>query len=104
MTGLVLAALILATVPSMCPVRAGDSVQYINVFDGKPEDMFNLAPDDEGAGQDTFTVGEVYKAGRMVTIRCTYASGTVTDVELKDKVDRCVVTEKKPIELSVRCH
>ncbi|MEE3626114.1 STY0301 family protein [Nitrospirillum sp. BR 11752] len=93
-----------AAPPDVCPARPGDKVKSLNVFDGKPEDMFNLAPDDEGAGQDTFTVGEIYKAGRMVTIRCIYTSGTVTDVELKDKVEQCKASEKKSGEVTISCH
>ncbi|MEE3626112.1 STY0301 family protein [Nitrospirillum sp. BR 11752] len=88
----------------ICPARPADLVKNIYIFNGKPEEEIFLAPDDNRAGGGTYSVGYVYKMGRTINIRCTYASGTVTDVELKDKVDRCVVTEKKPTELSVRCH
>ena len=88
----------------VCPVRSGDIVQNIDVFDGKPEELAYLAPDDDRVAKNTFTLGYVYKEGRAVTIRCKYASGFVVDVELKNKVDKCIASRNKSGPVAVICH
>ncbi|WP_425600664.1 STY0301 family protein [Nitrospirillum viridazoti] len=95
-----------ATTPSVCPVRGGDLVKYISVYNGKPEDLVNLAPDDEtgkNPNQDKFTLDYIYKDGRVATIRCKYASGAITDVELKEPVKQCTASRGKSGEVTVQC-
>jgi hypothetical protein len=87
----------------ICPARPGDSVRFIDVFDGKPDEHATLAPDSSRHGIDMFTLGHIYDDGRTVTIRCKYRSGTRTDIELRDKVEACRVADRKSGGLSVLC-
>ncbi|TWB22593.1 hypothetical protein FBZ89_103216 [Nitrospirillum amazonense] len=107
LVGLMSAGSALATTPSVCPVRGNDPVKYISVYNGKPEDLVNLAPDDEtdkNPKQDKFTLDYIYKGGRVATIRCKYESGAITDVELKDPVKQCTASRGKTGEVTIRCH
>jgi hypothetical protein len=92
-----------AKTQEVCPVRSGDSVQNIDVFDGKPEELAFLAPDDGGTTTNIFTLGDIYKEGRTVTIRCKYGTGFVADVELKNKVDHCTASRSKSGHVAVIC-
>jgi len=73
----------------VCPKRQNDKVQQIDIFDGKPEELAYLAPDDDRTSPNIYTLSDIYKEGRIVTIRCKYDSGFVHDVELKNKVKQC---------------
>lgn len=79
-----------AAAASVCPIRAGASVSQIDVFDGEPADQAFLAPDDDGKGQNTYTVKAIYAQGRYVTVRCHYGSTVVEDVKLPNPVTRCL--------------
>lgn len=89
--------------PGICPAKPGDMVRSLDVFDGKPEDGAYLVPDQGPKGVDTFLLGNAYNEGRTATIRCKYASGAATDVELKNKVERCEASRKKSGEVTIRC-
>ncbi|WP_420872600.1 STY0301 family protein [Nitrospirillum pindoramense] len=96
----------LATTPSVCPVRGSDPVKYVSVYNGKPEDLVNLAPDDEtgkNPKEDKFTLDYIHKDGRVATIRCKYESGASADVELKDPVKQCTASRGKSGEVTVQC-
>lgn len=71
----------------VCPLRPAYPSQ-IDVFDGEPSEQVLLAPDDNGAGANTYTVKDVYAQGRMVTIRCHYGQASV-DVKLAKPVAAC---------------
>ncbi|WP_442943677.1 STY0301 family protein [Nitrospirillum sp. BR 11752] len=106
LVGLISSGSASAATPSVCPVHDSDPVKYISVYNGKPEDLINLAPDDEtgkNPKQDKFTLDYIYKDGRVATIRCKYASGAVTDVELKDPVKQCTASRGKSGEVTVQC-
>lgn len=77
----------------ICPKRQNEKLQQIYIFDGKPEELFSLAPDDET--NDIYTLGGIYKEGRTVTIRCQYDTGFIVDVELKNEVHQCKYSENK---------
>ncbi|MEP6502878.1 MAG: STY0301 family protein [Betaproteobacteria bacterium] len=72
----------------VCALRAGASPSQIDVFDGDPAEQAILAPDDDGPGANTYTVGGVYAQGRSVTIRCHYGREAV-DVKLTKPVSAC---------------
>lgn len=78
-----------------CPARANDKVKKIDIFDGKPEELAFLAPDDHEKAPNTYTVADIYEAGRIVTLRCNYQSGVVIELPLKDKVKSCQVSRNK---------
>ena len=82
---------------SVCPARAGAAVSQIDLFDGDPADQALLAPDDDRAGQNTYSVKSVYDAGRTLTIRCHYGA-TSKDVRLVKPVALCTFNgdEKRP--------
>jgi hypothetical protein len=73
---------------SVCPARPDAAVTQIDLFDGDPADQAQLAPDDDRAGTNTYSVKGVYDAGRTLTIRCHYGHAT-TDVKLAKPVAQC---------------
>jgi hypothetical protein len=77
----------------VCPKRQNEKLQQIYIFDGKPEELASLAPDDEM--NDIYTLGAIYKEGRTVTVRCQYDTGFILDVELKKVVHTCKGSENK---------
>lgn len=72
----------------VCPVRPGQALRFVDVFDGSPQDLATLVPDKAGESSGYWRLGYVYDAGRFVTVRCKYADKTVTDIKLP-KVQRC---------------
>jgi hypothetical protein len=77
----------------VCPKRQNEKLQQIFIFDGKPEQLVYLAPDDER--NNTYTLAAIYKGGRSVTVRCEYDHGFIYDVELKKKVNKCKYSENR---------
>ena len=73
---------------SVCPARTGAPVTQIDLFDGDPADQALLAPDDDKAGANTYSVKPVYDAGRVLTIRCHHGSAS-EDVRLTRPVAQC---------------
>ena len=79
----------------VCPTRNHEKVQQIDIFDGNPEELAYLAPDDDEKAPNTYTLKHIYEKGRTVTIRCTYDSGFVFELALKKKVNRCNFSRSK---------
>lgn len=77
----------------VCPKHQNAKLQQIYIFDGKPEELVYLAPDDEL--NEIYTLGAIYKEGRTVTVRCQYDTGFILDVELKKVVHKCQSSENK---------
>jgi hypothetical protein len=92
-----------ANAENVCHTRPGDNIQQIDIFDGKPEELAYLAPDDEKAAPNIYTLGYIYDQGRVVTIRCKYNSGFVADVELKGRVTQCKSLSNKSGDMSLAC-
>ena len=88
---------------AICPIRTGDLVQAIDVFDGPPADMAYLAPDGRRDGASVFTLGPIYAEGRTVTIRCKYRSGVATDVEIAARVESCSARRESSGNVAVAC-
>lgn len=88
---------------SVCPARLNDTIQQIDIFDGKPEELAFLAPDDDQALPSIYTLNYIYDAGRTVTVRCKYTSSFVADVELKSKVNQCTFSSYKSGNSALIC-
>ncbi|MDO8714001.1 MAG: hypothetical protein Q7K13_05930 [Polynucleobacter sp.] len=87
----------------ICPDRKQDVVQQITIFDRDPADLASLAPDDDTKGVNTYTLKHIYKAGRIVTVRCSYGAGLVLDVTLKNPVNLCIFKRSKAGVPSILC-
>jgi len=74
----------------ICPSRPGQPLRLVSVFDGPPEGMADLIPDQASARSGSWSLGYVYDAGRSVAIRCKYADGQFLDVQLARRVNRCI--------------
>ncbi len=87
-----------------CSEKPGTALKYVEIYDGPPEEMASLAPDDEGKNSGTYTLGYIYEDGRFVTIRCKYADGTAADVKLAAKVESCkdAVGKDKKVHFTCR--
>ncbi|GLQ95192.1 STY0301 family protein [Dyella acidisoli] len=87
----------------VCPSKQGTSLRFVDVFDGAPEDLATLVPDQAGKYSGYWQLGYVYDAGRYVTVRCKYANGQTLDVKLSDKVSKCSYTIDSKKTLALRC-
>jgi hypothetical protein len=86
-----------------CPAIKHEAVYLVSIYDGKPSEEVSLASDDEERTPNLYTLGHIYDAGRTVTIRCTYKSGAVHDIELKQKVNACRASRGKTGKLRFNC-
>ena len=72
-------AVLLASAPlrgadaGVCPIRKGQPLRYVDVFDGPVKDMAMLVPDEAGERSRYWKLGYVYDAGRVVVVGCKYA-------------------------------
>ena len=87
----------------VCPARPDGKIQQIDIFDGKPEELAYLAPDDDKTASNIYTLSYIYDQGRIVTVRCKYHSGFAVDVELKDKVNQCKFSSYKSGNSALVC-
>ncbi len=92
-----------ATAGEVCPKQPRQALRFVDVFDGPPEEMASLVPDQAKARAGHWKVDYIYDAGRFVTVRCKYADSPTIDVRLPDKVHRCEYTINANKVLSVRC-
>lgn len=91
------------TTADVCPLQANSYLQYVDVFDGSPEEMAILMPDQAHDAHGYWSLGYVYDAKRTVTVRCKYANGKAVDVTLEEKVQRCDYKINAQKVLSVSC-
>lgn len=86
---------------SICPERPDSFVKTVEVFDGPVADMATLVPDESTNTGAYWTLDYVYAAGRTVNIRCGYADKTSVDINLAEKIQKCVyrIAAKKKIEV-----
>lgn len=73
----------------VCPDRVHEKVRQISIFDGNPDELAYLAPDDDEKASNTYSLGYIYEKGNIVTIRCTYGSGFVFNISMRNKINRC---------------
>jgi hypothetical protein len=86
-----------------CPALADDRLQFVDVFDGTPEEQAYLVPDGSTDARGAWSVGYVYDAGRFVTVRCKYAHGRVIDLKIANRVARCSYTNDAAAGLKMAC-
>jgi len=106
---LLLSLAVLASTPAIadshgvCPELKRDKVRQIYIFDGKPSELAYLMPDDNEDAQNLYSLSYLYDHGRTVTIRCEYESGTVRDIEFKNRIRACHSSETKSGESRLTC-
>jgi hypothetical protein len=64
-------------------------LRSVTVFDGPPSEQASLVPDRAGKNGGSWELGYVYDAGRSVWVRCQYADGSSSEVQLSAKVGNC---------------
>ena len=87
----------------LCPVRAQDPIQQIYLFDGAPEELAFLAPDNDTTKRNIYSLKPIYEKGGFVTARCKYQGGFQFDIKLKDPVAKCTFRKGKVIYGNLRC-
>ena len=87
----------------VCPAQDKSALRSVDVFDGSPEEMATLVPDEAHERSGYWQLGYVYDAGRFVSIRCKYADGSTVDQKLAHKVGRCDYKIDARKTLSLRC-
>ena len=93
-----------ASALDVCPARPNDAIQQIYLFDGRPEELAFLAPDGAATASNVYTLRSIYDNGGFVTVRCAYKSGSIVDVELKCKTNKCTFRKQKAGYGNLRCH
>jgi hypothetical protein len=78
-----------AIAAEVCPKRTGQSLRFVDVFDGSPDELAKLIPDKAKARFGYWQLDYVYAAGRFVTVRCKYDDEKELDVKLTHNVARC---------------
>jgi hypothetical protein len=86
-----------------CPAAAGTTLRLVDVFDGPPESLATLVPDEAGERSGHWNLKYVYEAGRSVTIRCKYANDESHDVKLSTVTTRCDYAIDSTQALTLRC-
>ena len=86
-----------------CPALADDRLQFVDVFDGTPDEQAYLVPDSGTEARGAWSLGYVYDAGRFVTVRCKYAHGRVIDLRIADRVAQCAYTNDATGGLKMAC-
>jgi hypothetical protein len=87
----------------VCPVRAGQPLRFVDVFDGPTTEMATLVPDKGDDRSGYWSLGYVYDANRFVVIRCKYADKKIEDVKLTKRVDRCEYALDSSKTLKISC-
>lgn len=91
------------TSTNVCPAQSNSYLQFVDMFDGSPEEMAILMPDQALDTHGYWSLGYVYDAKRTVTVRCKYANGKTHDVTLEKKVQRCDYKINAQKTLSLTC-
>jgi hypothetical protein len=75
----------------------------VDVFDGPPESLAVLMPDEAGERAGYWNLKYVYDAGRSITIRCKYTNDEIHDVKLSTVTTRCDYAIDSQQALTLRC-
>ncbi len=88
----------------ICPNQINQPLRFVDVFDGNPEDLATLVPDQAEEQYGYWLLGYVYDATRFVTVRCKYADGKILDVKLFKRINRCnyKIDAKKTLSLDCK--
>ena len=88
---------------NVCEKRNAAPLVSFQIFDGSPEEMADLVPDQGGSRTGYWTLNYVYEAGRFVTVRCKYKDGYITDVKLTEKINKCIYQYDAKKQFSLQC-
>jgi hypothetical protein len=91
------------TLPVSCPTVAGDTLQFVDVLDGSPEEQAFLVPDSATDERGLWNLGYVYDAGRFVTVRCKYGRGRAIDLKIATRIAQCQYTSEGAAGLKMVC-
>lgn len=77
-----------------CPVQPGKALEHLTVFDGPPQDMASLRPEDgrevKRRLRQTWTgLADSAKHGRQIHVECRYKGGATQVVKLPKTVRTC---------------
>ncbi|MFZ6775954.1 STY0301 family protein [Undibacterium sp. Ji83W] len=86
-----------------CPRRDESFPVSVTVFDGTPEELASLVPEESGKRSGYWILGSVYDQKRSVTVLCKYADGHVERVDLKQRVSKCNYQINKKNQFSIQC-
>jgi len=78
-----------AVAAAVCPVRAGQPLRFVDVFDGPPVQLALLMPDKAEKQSGYWLLDYVFDAGRFVVVRCKYDDKQTLDVKLSKRVHKC---------------
>lgn len=93
-----------ASAENICPLHPGHPLRLVDVFDGSPDELATLVPDEAGKVSGYWQLGYLFDAGRFVTIRCRYAGDEIADIKLSKRINRCdyKFDDKKVLSLSCK--
>ncbi|MDR2214746.1 MAG: hypothetical protein LBE59_02770 [Nevskiaceae bacterium] len=92
-----------ALAAEVCPSKSGTFLRFLDVFDGSPEELATLIPEEVTEQTGYWKLGYVYDAGRFVTIRCEYADKQVLDVKLSKRIEQCDYTIDSQSKIHLDC-
>lgn len=93
-----------ASAADVCPAQGKSALRSVDVFDGSPEQLAFLVPDETHARSGYWQLDYVYDASRFVSVRCRYADGSTVEEKLTRRVSRCDYRIDDQKTLTVRCH
>lgn len=100
---LAICAMPTADAQETCPNQPDQQLQFVEVFDGAPEELATLIPDHDGKRAGSWLLAYVYESGRFVTVRCKYNKGKVLDVKLAAPIKQCSYSINSKKTLKVLC-
>ncbi|MFZ6707986.1 STY0301 family protein [Undibacterium sp. TC9W] len=87
----------------ICPRRDAAFPLSVTVFDGTPEELASLVPEESGKRSGYWLLESVYDQKRSVTVLCKYVDGHVERVDLKQRVSKCNYQINKKNQFSIQC-
>lgn len=88
---------------AVCPLQHQGALQQIHLFDGTPESLVHLAPDDAKRSSDTYSVSPLYASGSFLTVRCTYEGGSIIDWQFRKLLTQCVFRASRGAYGNLHC-
>lgn len=89
---------------NVCRAALPHRLTGAQVFDGPPEELASLVPDEGADDSGTWNLGYVFEHGRDVWVRCFYGQTVHEDVRVPGPVATCTYQSTKAGEVSMSCH
>ncbi|MFA5121804.1 STY0301 family protein [Zavarzinia sp.] len=92
-----------------CPAAQGGApLANVTLFDGPPEELASLVPDDStrdknGDTRSTWDVSYIPQAGRTLYVQCDYGKATAPVTLKAEGVQSCAFVQHKDKTLSLTC-